>query len=330
MFVFVLLACLATDGSVDERPLLKRLFAHLAPCFLVAFIATTTAGCLPRRLMVDPIADLVSAGLGAWESDADLGLVEKALPAHIKLAETLLQTDPANQRLLLLLSRLYGAYALIFAQTRVEAGNLKAVLPSALMGTEAGADWQAAASRYFDRGAGFALDAIQGLARTETAAAFFRSLGPADVPALFWYGFNLGGVIHHNRDNVAALARLYLVKGAMERVIALAPDHNHGLAHLVMMVVWGALPPALGGQPLKAEDHYRQALAISGGRLALADVYYARYVLQPLQQRQAFTDTLDTVARDWDKDPGLRLYNRLAQVRADLYLQAIDRLFEEE
>jgi hypothetical protein len=116
----------------------------------------------------------------------------------------------------------------------------------------------------------------------------------------------------------------------MERVIALAPNFNHGLAHLVLMVYWGAMPPALGGQPLRAEAHFRQAMAATGNRLRLAEVYHARYVLQPLQQRQAFADTLGSVIEGWDADPSLRLYNRLAEVRARIYIQAMDRLFEQE
>ena len=64
-----------------------------------------SGGCSPRKLMVAEFGELIRTGLPAVEQEDDLDLLARSMPAHIKLLETLLASDPANRELLVLLAR---------------------------------------------------------------------------------------------------------------------------------------------------------------------------------------------------------------------------------
>ena len=73
-------------------------------CILSIFAAMLAAiiilaGCSPRKLMVSEFAGVIRTGLPAVEQEGDLQLLAQSMPAHIKLLETLLASDPHNRDL---------------------------------------------------------------------------------------------------------------------------------------------------------------------------------------------------------------------------------------
>ena len=77
---------------------------------------------------------VMETGVDAIEQDDDLDMLQQALPANIKLMEALLASDPLNERLLALLARLYGSYAFLFVDGRIEAFQLAGSQPAHLSG----------------------------------------------------------------------------------------------------------------------------------------------------------------------------------------------------
>ncbi len=286
-------------------------------------------GCSTQKLMVAEMTGLMETGTAAVESDDDLDMLELALPANIKLMEALLASDPENERLLVLLARLYGSYAFLFLDPRIEAfpPGADSAAPSAL---------KEKVVRCYGKGLDYALRALEldhpqaadRLNRVSDSATFVQSLQGRDVPALFWYGFNLGGLINHNRDSVGTIARGHLVEKTMRRVLELQPDFFHGGGHLVLMVFYASRSPMMGGNLVKARQHHGQLKALHGDRLLLTDLYYARYILVQEQNRRQFEQVLTDIATRPDPDPRFRLFNRVAADRARTYLGMADRLFE--
>ncbi len=306
--------------------------ASISAALLVASVLL--AGCSPRKLMVDEFVGLVQAGLPAIELEDDLYLLAQSMPAHIKLLETLLAGDPHNRDLLVLLARLYGGYAFAILETEYEARRLDQ--PSVVSLGLAGQKLEDATARYYERGSAYALRALEcthpqarsQLNRLQLADAFIKSLEVSDVPALFWYGFNLGGYVQHSLDSVAALSRAHLVEKAMGRVVELDETYYHGSAHLALLVYYGSRPPMMGGSPEKARRHWDRHQQLVPGSRGLRDLYLARYVLVQAHDKEGFVQRLSAIAREPDKGAGAGLPAKVAVERARIYLGAVDTLFD--
>jgi hypothetical protein len=300
----------------------------------VMLVVTVFWGCSSRKLMVAEMTAMMETGAAAMESDDDLTMLQQALPANIKLMEAMLASDPQNERLLVLLARLYGSYAFLFLDGPIEALQSAQIQPAA--GAETAVSLNKRATRYYSTGLEYALQALEigdplaadRLYRVTDSASFVQSLSEKDLPALFWYGFNLSGLINHNRDSVVTIASGHLVEKSMRRVLELQPDFYHGSAHLVLMVYYASRSPLMGGNLGRAQQHYEQLKTLHGDRLLLTDLFYARYVLVLQQDRRQFEQILAALLADSDSDPRFRLFNRVARDRARVYLSMADRLFE--
>lgn len=303
-------------------------------CLLLVSIAVVMVACSPQTMIVRQMTDLVDTGFTAFERDDDLDLMEKAIPANIKLMEAMLANSPHDRQLMTLLSRLYGSYAFGFVETRLE-DVLYLVDPS-------GANAQARDSlkdqvnRYYAKGVGYALMALEesvpgatdALQKVDTIAPYLEALGRKDVAPLFWYGFNLGAWVNRNLDSIRAVSRAHVAREVMERVLELDPAYHHGGAHLFLVAYFGSRSPMLGGSQEKALAHYQQLQQIVGDDYLLADLFYARFCLQQQQDREAFVDVMQRIVDHPTGDSDVALYNAIAGRRAAIYLSAVDSLFE--
>lgn len=302
-------------------------FGRLFLLCLVLLALGVFEGCSARKMMVREVADSIETGLPALEQDDDLDMLEKALPANIKLLEAMLAGDPENARLSALLARLYGTYTFAFVESDLESARFT--------GRPDAGEIKGRVNRYYKKGAIYARRAIEarhpgcreGLDRVADADACFGEMTREDVPALFWYGFNTGGFINVNRDSIKALARGYQAEKAMQRVIALDPAYYYGGAHLFLLSYYASRSPMMGGNPDAARAHYSALKALQGDDFLLADLFYARYYLHQTQQKEEFSKTLSRITASVDSIDTYRLLNRIASNRAAVYLEAIDALF---
>ena len=312
---------------------MKR-FYYILPVILTLFFST---GCSIRKMAVNEIAGMAHTGLAAFEQDEDLGFVISALPANIKLFEVLLKNDPNNQDLLTLLSRMYASYGFMFCETQIE-GLLLGVdnieSPVDYFGHADIRYTKTALETYYLKGAEYGLSALETrhknsrglLENVSTLDDFFQLLTKEDVPALFWYGFNLGGYVNLNRDSVTALSRIHVVEKAMLRVVELDPDYFYAGGHLYLTSFYASRSPMMGGKPEAAKAHYDALKEKTGQGFLLADVFYARYYLYQMQERDQFEKVLkEALASPVQKK--YALYNQVAIDRAKIYLKAIDDLF---
>jgi TRAP transporter TatT component family protein len=286
--------------------------------------------------MVDEVAGIVGAGVSAFEEDDDLDLLEKALPANIKLMETLLESSPDNQTLLVLLARLYGSYAFVFFDGKLEKAELTGEAPSGASDEQNAEILRDSVNRYYQKGMAYALRALEArhgpnrddLKKIATRDLFFKQLTKDDVPALFWYGFNLGFYVNLNRQSVKAMSQASLLEKSMQRVLELDPGYYHGSAHLFLFAYYASRPPMLGGNLEKALAHYQQLKKIAGDDFLMSDVFYARYYLPKTQDRKGYKSVLTRVQEPVASRTAYRLYNKVAVERAKTYLEATDQFFE--
>jgi hypothetical protein len=299
--------------------------------FLIGLIVALM-GCTPKTLIVGQVTNLVDDGVVAFTRDNDLDLIEKALPANIKLLETLLVSSPADGRLMTLLSQLYGSYAFGFGETRLEESRYQ-VPPGNDMAVHR---LTRQVTRYYERGANYALTALEknvpgatdAFQKVTAISAYLKKLRVKDVAPLFWYGFNLGAMVNHNLDDIRIVSRAHVARQVMERVIELDPAYHHGGAHLFLMAYYGSRSPMMGGDQKRAGDHYQQLKKIAGDDYLLADLVYARFCLYQQQDRQGFVEMMTRIIDHPSTASDVALYNAIAGRRAAIYLSAVNSLFE--
>jgi hypothetical protein len=305
---------------------------HLHKCFVVCVFVII--GCSPKTLIVRQMTDIVETGITAFERDDDLDMIEKALPANIKLLEAMLINSPDDRHLMILLSRMYGSYSFGFIETRLEEALYLA--PPSGMQAQSIDSLKDQVNRYYEKGIGFALTALEksvpgatdALRKVNTIGPYLNTLGKKDVASLFWFGFNLGGWVNRNLDSIRAVSQAHVTRKVMERVIELDPAYYHGGAHLFLIAYFGSRPPMMGGSQEKAIDHYQRLKQIVGDDFLLADLFYGRFCLQPKQDREGFVNLMRRISeRPAGRSDG-SLFNAIAGRRAVVYLAAVGILFE--
>ncbi len=302
-------------------------------CLLLAagcFLALWLNGCSVRRMMIAEFAQVVENGILVFEQDDDLAMLAEAFPANIKLLEALLAGDPDNQRLLVLLARLYGGYTFALLESDLEAGKYAD-------GTVAGLDdLEARVSRYYQTGAQYGLRALErrrpgaraALSKVTTQEAYLARMTVDDVPALFWYAFNLGAYVNRNLDSVRVIAQANIAEKVMQRVTELDPRYYHSGGHLFLMIYYSARAPMMGGNPPAARQHYDRLKAQVPEDFLLADLFHARYYWVQQQNREAFEKTLRRIATGAGASREFALLNAVAVKRARIYLQALPHFFD--
>ncbi|HYX36674.1 MAG TPA: TRAP transporter TatT component family protein [Oligoflexus sp.] len=299
--------------------------------FLSLLVLMTTSlslsNCSLKTMAVQQMGEIVADGVPAFEKDDDLELIRDAIPGNLKLLEAMLESDPGNRKIPTILAQMYASYSFAFLEGDLETPGVgdKAMLKERI-------------NRFYERGQRYGERALigsnkkceQGLKVLTELDSCLSGLDKDDVPALYWYGFNIAAYMNRNLDSMAALAQGPKMEKVMQRVVALNESYNFGSAHLFLMLYYGGRSQMMGGNAKKGDDHYKAIQKLAGTDFVLADVFYARYVLVQNDDREGFEKMLKAaIARnvDTDKAPQLRLYNSLAKSRAKLYLNSVEDLF---
>jgi len=307
---------------------------NLKRCLLTAALTTLVIACSPKAMIVHQMTAMMDSGIIVFERDSDLDLVEKAIPANIKLMEAMLANSPADDRLAVLIARLYGSYGFGFVETRLETTLYSPSSKDIDQLDRAALKRQL--NRMYEKGMDYALTALEqrgpgartAFTKVTTITPYLARLEKADVAPLFWYGFNLGAWVNSNLDSIRAVSRAHVARKIMERVLELDPTFNAGGAHLFLLAYFGSRSPMMGGDQTKARGHYRQLKQIAGDDYLLADLFYARFCLPQQQDRDGFIATMQKIVDHPPPEGNLALYNAIAARRAVNSLAAVDLFFE--
>jgi len=277
-------------------------------CVLAMLVSVAACGQLVSNAKKEFAQDLSATVL---EFD-DPETIKKALPAYLILMSSAIRDDPDNADLLESGAQLYGAYASGFSET--EASKI------------------ALANRAFDyasralciRDANFC-DA-KSLSYFEFENRLAKIKKP-DVESMFIFVSSWAGVIEANSSDWNAIAELPKVKSGLQCVIDTDESVSNGNAHLYMGVMESLLPPALGGKPELAKQHFDRAIEVSNGTNLMAKVLYAEKYARMLFDRELHDELLQQVI---DADIGPKnqtLINTLAKQKAVELLAGSDDYF---
>jgi hypothetical protein len=265
------------------------------------------------------VSVVASAGSGlagnlnsAIMNQDDPQIVRDGAPAYLLMLDSFVEGAPENEAVLSAAAELYSAYGVIFVDDPVRARKL----------TTRGRD-------YGRRALCASEDRLCGVWDLPYDG-FVKSLGLADAndtPALYTFGLSWMAWIQAHSDDFAALARLPQVQSVLLRVRALDPGYEQANIEHFLAVLNTIRPPALGGDFEAGQAHFEAAMRLSGGRDLGVKVDYARYYARTLYDRELHDTLLQDVLQDDPTEPGLTLFNTLAQDEAKALLASADDYF---
>ena len=238
--------------------------------------------------------------------------VADAIPAYLLMQEALIKQQPDNQSLLLSVSTLYRSYAGLIKE---DEKRLQALSDKALE---------------------FALQAaclqketyckLNQLNFAEFESNIQKS-DEQDLNTLYTLGAAWASWIQAHKQDWNAVAQLAQVKAIMQQVIKLDENYQQGAGHLYLGVLASLLPPAMGGQPEVAKQHFEKALTLSQGKNLMVNVMYAKHYARMLFDRELHDKLLNQVVDAESKQEGLTLINIAAKQQAEQLLKSADDYF---
>ena len=270
-------------------------------------------GCI-QQIAIRSMTDIMDYGFEAYYQETDLEFAREGMAGNMKLLEALIKGDPENDRLLLLASQGYGAYAMAFAEDdSIERARI-----------------------FYLRGRDYGLRALGEHAALVAASQgdykiFKQALEPLateDVPAVFWTAFGWGGYVNITRTDLAAFADLPKVTAMMNFVAERDSGFYYGGAYLFLGAIEGTTPPMLGGKPERSKEYFEKALEMNKGKFLLTYIYYAQTYAVQVQDQELFEKCL-TIVEEAPSDilPEARLPNAVAKNKARLLRAMIGELF---
>ena len=292
--------------SINQSISILRKLSLAACCLLLS-------ACSMNQLVAKSSLSLVDASVRSMNQEADLELARDAIPANLKLIESLIIELPQDRSLRVAAAQGFYGYAYGFVED----------------------EQPARASALYKRG----LDhALAGLAAAKTGLAVLdatpdeitqhvASLTSQAVPELFWVASNWAKWIDLNRDDPARLADLPKTERVMQRALELDPGYYFGGPHLFLGVYYGGRPPMLGGDFVKSAQHFDQAAAYSQNRWLITEVLRAQYLLRQMEARTEFHARLTAVLSAENLPAEMTLSNAIARAKARRLLSQEEDLF---
>ncbi|OFZ69160.1 MAG: hypothetical protein A2Z01_05200 [Betaproteobacteria bacterium RBG_16_58_11] len=290
---------------------MNMLFSRL--CLLV-LLPSLLSACSLGQIVARSSLTIMDSGVISMNRETDLALAKAAIPANLKLVESLVLELPANRELREHAAQGFYGYAFGF----VEDEN------------------PARASALYQRGLKHALVALESSGLTGDIDSMPQAvlqqrvaeLGRDAVPGLFWAASNWAKWIDLNRTEPARISEMGKVETLMRRALELDETYYFGGPHLFFGVWYGSRPPMLGGDFALAEQHFGKARNITQGKLLVVDLLHAQYLAVQQGKRETFHAKLAFVASaPQDIFPEMALANAIAQDKARRLLAKEDELF---
>jgi len=285
-------------------------------------------GCDVAKFTADSTAGLFARAAPAFESYWDYDLAGEAVPATIVQLEGILRIVPDNDSILAQLSQAYMGYAYGWVEADVEALEFEEEYDEADVQRQRirtmylrAMDLTRDRIRLRDEGIDYA---VKGTVEELDAWLHEAFQEKQDAEVLLWHGYAWGSYINAAKDDMEAVADLAYAKAFVERSIELDPDYYHAAGYTFMGV---ATASEMAADLDEAKLYFEKALDRTERRALLTQVNMARYYAVKAGNRELFDALLAEVMEAQDPLPEARLSNRMARVRAAMYLKNADQLF---
>lgn len=298
---------------------------------IVASIALlATAGCSLNKFAINKLGDALAAPGTTWASDNDPELIEGAVPFSLKLVESLLESSPEHEGLLLAAASGFTQYSFAFVHQHADSVEAVDIEQAIALRTRA-RKLDLRARDYGLRG----LDARHpGFSQRlrEAPRTAVREARRDDVPLLYWTAAAWGAAMSVSKEIPEIVADQPIIEALIDRALELDEAWNAGAIHTFLVTYETVRQGAAGDPAARSREHFERAVSITQGMAASPYVSFAEAVSLGRQDRAEFESLLArALAIDPDRRPEWRLENLIMQRRArwlmgrlpDLFLDAL-------
>ena len=300
------------------RARLTSIFAALA-LFAVA-------ACSPKRFAIDKVGDALANPGTTYAADDDPELIAQAAPFSLKLIESLLESSPNHEGLLLAAASGFTQYSYGFVQQQADFVEDTSVTRATALRTRA-RRLNFRARDYALRGLDLRHAGFSARLRKDPRAAV-RETTRRDVPLLYWAAASWGAAMGVSKEIPEVVADQPIVEALIDRALELDPDFNAGAIHTFLVTYEMARQGVQDDPVVRSRRHFDRAVEITKGQAASPYVSFAEAVSLSKQNRAEFESMLNrALAIDVDAKPEWRLENLIMQQRARWLLARTNDLF---
>ncbi len=281
---------------------------------LLISIISFVWGCSRAKFMADSMVPLMHKMDASANKQDDVELMRDAIPYTLVFLDGLIEASPNNKSFLLKAAEAYSGYGFAF----IEDNDPKR------------------ASRFYLKAKAYGLrslkwnkDFINTLDKPlDEFLPTLKKFGKHDVPGLFWTANAWLAWISLNLDNPQVFVDLSKAEAIVKRILVLDENYYYGMAHAMMGTFYAAPPKLLGGDPVKAKNHFDKAFEISRSKFLIVHFLYAKFYAYQIQDRDLFVKTLEyVISAPDDLFPEKRFANIVAKRKAKRLLDDIDDYF---
>ena len=301
-------------------------------CVCIAGIFLLLSSCSIKRMAFNGIANTLapfptptsgtSGGIdaaAALTGEDDVMLVSEVFPTILKTYEILHLSNPEHRGLAVMSGSLYIMYANAFVQTPADYISETQFQKKNLEYLRA--------KKFYLRGAGYVMGSLNGAYKgfaesmgyytEETGGSVLMRCKAADAESLYWAACGILGAFSLDPMDTDVLSAVPGAVAMLERAAVLYPSFNDGAVWETLAAFYAAAPESLGGGMDKAQEAYRKALELSGGKRPSVYILYAQSFCVPEQNSTGFDEALENaLAIDPADQPNNKLTIMLSQEKA--------------
>ena len=290
----------------------RRFIVGLLLITLGAFVGGCTD--FRARFMANSMVPIMYKMDASTNRQDDVELMRDALPYTLVFLDGLIEASPDNKTFLLKAAEANTGYAFAFVEDEDPQRAKKFYLK---------------ARKYALRTLAWNTDFTEALDKPlDEFTPTLQDFDIYDVPGLYWTASSWLSWISQSLDNPQAFVDLPKAEAIVKRILVLDERYYYGMPHVMMGTFYAAPPKILGGNPVKAKEHFDKAFEISESKFLVMHVMYAKFYAYQIQDRDLFVETLQKVidAPD-DILPEKTLANQVAKMKARALLEDIDEYF---
>jgi predicted anti-sigma-YlaC factor YlaD len=290
-----------------------------------ALVAAGLSGCSLKGMAVKAVANTLAAPSDVMTRDDDPQLIQDAIPFGLKTYESILESTPKHQPLLIATCAGYTSYAYGFVATPADLLQFTDHAAS-VAGTER-------ALKMYLRAKDFCMRAVElrypGMTKALMAdpEAALKKTTKKDVELLYWTAASWGSAMSLGKDKPDLVIDFPIVRAMATRALQLDPAWSNGTIH-ELFITLDSQPAELGGSPEAARKHFEEAVRIQKGQLPGPYIELAEGLRGPNLDRAEFEKLMNqALALDPNAQPSVRLVTIIMQRRARGMLDHIDDLY---
>jgi predicted anti-sigma-YlaC factor YlaD len=292
----------------------------------VTVVAIAVLGCSPKRFAINKVGDALANPGTTYAADNDPELIAQAAPFSLKLIESLLESSPKHEGLLLAAASGFTQYSYAFVHQEADFIEDRDFARSSAMRLRA-RRLDLRARDYGLRGLDVRHAGFSGRLRQNPKEAV-RDATRRDVALLYWTAAALGAAISVSKEIPELVADQPIVEALIDRALQLDEAFSAGAIHSFLITYEMSRQGAAGDPAVRSRLHFDRAVAASGGLAASPYVTYAEAVSLSKQNRSEFERLLRrALAIDPNAKPEWRLENMIMQQRARWLLSKASDLF---